>query len=79
MLNGGSKLVCGMVTAISFSRRANSNWLTRFLRRTGSHFAGKRYGYAFTRTPVSCTTSPQSLSSRSIMAPYSSGDIVPGS
>ena len=69
-VNGGLKLVCGMVTAASFSWRANSNWLTRFLRRTGSHFAGKRYGYAFTRTPVSCTTSPQSLSSRSIMAPY---------
>ena len=36
MLNGGLKLVCGMVTAASFSWRANSNWLTRFLRRTGS-------------------------------------------
>ena len=34
---------------------------------------------AFTRTPVSCTTSPHSLSSRSIIAPYSSGDSVPGS
>ena len=34
---------------------------------------------AFTRTPVSCTTSPHSLSSRSIMPAYSSGDSVPGS